>query len=64
MIVTVVALGIATLLFAVGSYLLIDAWMNRPRRIDLADRLAPFSSAACIAYEAEQWLSQQHEQRW
>jgi hypothetical protein len=42
----------------VGATLIIDGWMRRERRPDLAERLRPFAPAT-VADEAQMWLDQQ-----
>lgn len=46
---------IAGLLVRAGSTLLIDAWLNRRPRVDLAERLLPFPPGT-VAEEASDWL--------
>ena len=43
------------LLVWIGSTLVIDAWLQHRRRLDLAERLRPFQPMA-IGDEAERWL--------
>jgi len=45
---------VGVLLWA-GTTLLLDAWLRRPRRQSLAERLAPFRPRH-VADEAEEWL--------
>jgi hypothetical protein len=54
----VVLLVVAFFLFWAGATLLIDAWLRRPRRPDLAERLRSFASTT-IGDEAEEWLERQ-----
>jgi hypothetical protein len=53
--------GFAILVFFlvwVGTTLLIDAWLRRPRRPDLAERLRPFRPSS-LADEAQDWLDKE-----
>ena len=52
MIVAVIAVGVLT--WASVAWV-IDAWMRRDRRPDVAERLRPFGPAS-VADEAQRWL--------
>jgi hypothetical protein len=41
-----------------GLFLIITAWMRRPHRPDLAERLRPFAPPS-LAEEAREWLRRQ-----
>jgi hypothetical protein len=51
----VAALILVGVLVWIGATLLIDPWLGRRRRPDLAERLPPFQ-ATSLANEAEWWL--------
>jgi hypothetical protein len=50
-----VLVTIVGLLMWAGTTLLLDAWMRRPRRPTLAERLALYQPRP-VADEAEEWL--------
>jgi hypothetical protein len=50
----VALLTVAGVLFWVGATLIIDGYLRRQRRPDLAERLRPFHPS--IADEAQEWL--------
>jgi hypothetical protein len=53
----VALLIVVGLLVWAGVTLMIDGWLRRPRRPDLADRLRPFQPS--VGDEAEVWLRRQ-----
>jgi len=52
-----VLLAVVFFLVWTGSALLLDAWLTRPRKQSLEDRLRPFQPT--IADEVELWLSRE-----
>jgi hypothetical protein len=48
------------LLVSAGTTLILDGWMRRPKRPDLAKRLLPFQPDS-LADEARQWLETKPE---
>ena len=58
MTVTIVVILVAGLLVWIGATLIIDAWLGRPKRLGLAERLRPFQPRS-VGDEAESWLNQQ-----
>jgi hypothetical protein len=56
--VVIVAVIFVGLLVWAGTTLILDGWMRRPRRPDLAERLRPFQPVD-LADEARDWLDNQ-----
>jgi hypothetical protein len=53
-------LVVVALLVWAGATLLIDGWLQRPRRVSLDERLAPFQRRY-VADEAQEWLKDNYE---
>jgi hypothetical protein len=60
-VVVLVLLVLVFMLVWSGATLLIDAWLRRPRRLGLVERLMPFQPPS-LADEAQEWLDRQDDQ--